>query len=872
MRPLLNLLGALLIGIACLPDSTAQVAPSIALVVPKLEGGYVTPASPVLYATAGPGNTVPPSSIVAVDFLDGGTVIGSVTAPNSIPAGYAFVWQNAPPGMHLIAARATDSLGYSTTTSAVTVYIVGPDPAPIVNLTTPSTGQIFAPPNGVQLAATASSPAGTIQRVEFVTADRVIATALSPPYAGSWSNPPAGNFAIVAKAYDDVGVAATSPAAYVQVLSAPRVPAVVLTAPAPGITVTSGNPVPMAATALAPDGSVGRVDFYAGPSLLGSVATAPYQFTWTNPAAGAQSLLAKAYDLRGIAGVSAAVPISVTSNRPPNVVISSPANNAQFSAAASIVLSANASDSDGTVVKVDYFANGVKVASAAAPFSVNWSNVRAGTYALYAVATDNLGATATSPAIAIAVVAPPPTVTLTAPQSGSTYAAGQEIVIAAHAVASQRSVSRVEFYGDGKLISTAPASGSPSVIDVNYTWTGAAVGTHALSAKVFTADGSTATSANVSVSVVDFGVALGEPFAGQVYQAPGDVRITANPSDPGGTITQVDFYGDGVLLGSRATPPYTFLWSGVGVGAHTVSVKARDATSLTASSAPLSVSVIAAPTLQVDAGIDGSTIADDNASVSGTVQAPQNSALNVNGRLIALDGAGRFFVDGLPLIPGLNSLSLELITQDGTQTSKSIALNSAGVKPFQVSVDRQEGIAPLDVTLTIAMRGSVAFQWIEIDANSDGVPETKLTSLPNNVQDTTIRFAAPGTYSIDVKVFDTGGTVIYSAKRRVLVWDPASFTRRAIGAYSGTLDRLRRGDIEGALTAVSSLTYDKYKEIFSTLQPDMPTIVDQLGTIQRVTFGDEIVQLLVARPGAQGAAFSVEMIRGSDGIWRIEGM
>ena len=67
------------------------------------------------------------------------------------------------------------------------------------------------------------------------------------------------------------------------------------------------------------------------------------------------------------------------------------------------------------------------------------------------------------------------------------------------------------------------------------------------------------------------------------------------------------------------------------------------------------------------------------------------------------------------------------------------------------------------------------------------------------------------------------------------------------------LDRLRRGDIEGALTAVSSLTYDKYKDIFSTLQPDMQTIVDQLGTIQRVTLGDEIVQLLIARPGAAGS-------------------
>ena len=141
MRLLARILGALLVGTFSLSQLAAQAVPAIALIVPKVEAGYVTPASPVLFATASPGSTVPPSTIARVDFLDGGTVIGSLTAPNSIPTGYAFVWQNAPPGMHLVAARATDSLGYSTTTNAVTVYIVGPDPAPTVTLTTPLTGR-----------------------------------------------------------------------------------------------------------------------------------------------------------------------------------------------------------------------------------------------------------------------------------------------------------------------------------------------------------------------------------------------------------------------------------------------------------------------------------------------------------------------------------------------------------------------------------------------------------------------------------------------------------------------------------------------------------------------------------------------------------
>ncbi len=254
--------------------------PSVNLVVPKLESGYVAPAAPVLYATAVAGDTSPPSTILRVDFLDGATVIGSVTASNSVPAGYAFVWQNAPLGIHLVSARAIDSLGYSTTSGQVTVYIIDPDPPPQVALTSPATGQIFVSPNSVPLEAIAMSTLGVIQRVEFVTRDQLIGTSFRPPYTLNWNNPPPGTFAIVAKAYDDIGVAAASAAAYIQVLPSARAPAVVLTAPAPGASVPSGSPLAMAATAIAPDGGVGRVDFFAGATLLGSAATSPYAFTW----------------------------------------------------------------------------------------------------------------------------------------------------------------------------------------------------------------------------------------------------------------------------------------------------------------------------------------------------------------------------------------------------------------------------------------------------------------------------------------------------------------------------------------------------------------------------------------------------------------
>ncbi len=96
-------------------------------------------------------------------------------------------------------------------------------------------------------------------------------------------------------------------------------------------------------------------------------------------------------------------------NTPPSVSISSPANGATFPAPATITVTANASDTDGLVAQVDFYAGNTLLGTATtAPFSVTWSNVTAGSYPLTAAATDNLGATTASAAVNITVNPPPP--------------------------------------------------------------------------------------------------------------------------------------------------------------------------------------------------------------------------------------------------------------------------------------------------------------------------------------------------------------------------------------------------------------------------------------------------------------------------------
>jgi PKD repeat protein len=82
-------------------------------------------------------------------------------------------------------------------------------------------------------------------------------------------------------------------------------------------------------------------------------------------------------------------------NVPPVVTLTSPTSGGSYQQGQTITLSANASDSDGTVQKVEFLVGGTKVGEdLSAPYSINWTIALAGSYSISARAIDNkLGST-----------------------------------------------------------------------------------------------------------------------------------------------------------------------------------------------------------------------------------------------------------------------------------------------------------------------------------------------------------------------------------------------------------------------------------------------------------------------------------------------
>lgn len=361
-----------------------------------------------------------------------------------------------------------------------------------------------------------------------------------------------------------------------------QAPVVSLTSPANNTTFTAPATIAIAATATDADGTISKVEFYNGSTKLGEDTNSPYSYSWSNVAAGTYALTAKATDDKGATTTSATVNIIVNapSNTAPVVSITSPANNATFTAPASITISASASDADGTIGKVEFFNGNTKLGEdLTSPYSYSWGSVAAGTYQLTARAVDNSGAAATSALINITVNNPTnsaPAVSINSPANNATFSAPASIAISANASDTDGAIAKVEFFqGSTKL-------GEDVTAPYTYNWTGVAAGNYALTAKATDDKGASTISAAVNITVGGGGnqaptVTITSPRQGQkftIYQNP--IKLEAIANDADGEVKKVEFYVGAIKVGEDRTAPYTYSWWKIRPGTYSITAKATD--------------------------------------------------------------------------------------------------------------------------------------------------------------------------------------------------------------------------------------------------------------------------------------------------------
>ncbi|MBO9700376.1 MAG: hypothetical protein J7604_09225 [Sporocytophaga sp.] len=432
------------------------VPPTVSITAPLNNATFTAPASVTINANAADSD----GSIAKVEFYQGTTKLGEdLTSP------YSYSWTNVAAGSYTLKAIAYDNSSLSTTSSLINITVSGGNVAPTVSITAPLNNATFTAPASVTIDAIASDSDGSISKVEFYQGTTKLGEDLTSPYSYSWTSVAAGSYTLKAIAYDNASASTTSSLINITVSSGNVAPTVSITSPLNNATFTAPASVTINANAVDSDGSIAKVEFYQGTTKLGEDLTSPYSYSWASVAAGTYTLKAIAYDNASASTTSSLINITVSGgNVAPTVSITAPLNNATFTAPASVTIDASASDSDGSISKVEFYQGTTKLGEdLTSPYSYSWTSVAAGTYTLKAIAYDNSSASTTSALINI-TVSGTSTADIIGPDCGTVNGSAQLELNSANTTGA----TAYNWYANTSVQSITPVSGQPYKVNVLY--------------------------------------------------------------------------------------------------------------------------------------------------------------------------------------------------------------------------------------------------------------------------------------------------------------------------------------------------------------------------------------------------------------------
>lgn len=279
------------------------------------------------------------------------------------------------------------------------------------DITRPYYNESFMAPANIPIEATAQSSAGTITKVDFYANSdaglTMIGTDNTAPYSITWTGVQEGYYTLHVVATDSTGQTGQSGYHFTSVYPPPD------TVQLHGqITDGNGNPMEnLTVTLTGTQSAVTSTSFFGYYSFRVQsggdyTITPPPQYTFTPPS----------YTVTNVTSDTLDLDFTTTQvNTPPVVVMTSPPDGATYTMPADITVSANATDTDGTIARVTFFATLVGGTGGAslgadtlAPYTVNWGVQQPGVYDVFATARDNSGLTTTSAPVRITVNPPPP--------------------------------------------------------------------------------------------------------------------------------------------------------------------------------------------------------------------------------------------------------------------------------------------------------------------------------------------------------------------------------------------------------------------------------------------------------------------------------
>ena len=184
----------------------------------------------------------------------------------------------------------------------------------------------------------------------------------------------------------------------------------------------------------------------------------------------------------------------------------------------------------------------------------------------------------------------PPTVSITSPTNGASFTAPAVVPVIATAADPDGTVTNVAFF-DGTTF-LGQTNNTPYAVTNTF-----AAGTHSLTAVATDNAGLSTTSAVVTIAVsvpnTPPSITITNPPDGSIFGNTDPVAIGVNVTDPSGTVTNVAYFNDGVLLRNVSASPFALTTAAFTftLGAHELTAVATDNLGLTGTSAPVQLTI-----------------------------------------------------------------------------------------------------------------------------------------------------------------------------------------------------------------------------------------------------------------------------------------
>lgn len=335
-----------------------------------------------------------------------------------------------------------------------------------VTLTEPEPNASFQAGEPIALRAEVDAGIGDISRVEFYQGLAYLGMDSDAPYEWNWELARAGDYELTARAFTVEGVALHSDPVSVSVTPSPGniPPFVQLIEPSNGDVVVEGLPLDIVAKAVDLDGLVTALEFYLDDVLVPTATQRPFTHELLGIQRGQRRVYVRAIDNSGEATTSAVATLTVEApNQRPIVGFIEPRPGV-YELPNPIAFVARASDYDGRLSSVEFFADDRLLARFPEQpgediYRFEWRDAEPGVYTARVVATDEQGAATERTSQPIEVVPPNarPLIAIVSPQDGERFSEPTRLTARIEASDPDGSVESVKFFVGDTQIGTKEA-------------------------------------------------------------------------------------------------------------------------------------------------------------------------------------------------------------------------------------------------------------------------------------------------------------------------------------------------------------------------------------------------------------------------------